>query len=154
MVQGESHTTIRNYLNSLSTYGQLQGYSPLNLQNVFKIELSIAQPLSLTVLNNMVHHVEFDHSIQVAAWAAIVISFHLLLCKSNLVPNTTTEFKAAQQLQQCDIYFHWGMVLLNKMVQNQEDRQSSDCAITKGKRTGLSSHCVEEAVFNGFSLTI
>ena len=30
-VQGKSHATIRNYLNSLSTYGQLQGYPPLNL---------------------------------------------------------------------------------------------------------------------------
>ena len=34
-VQGKSHATIRNYLNSLSTYGQLWRYSPLNLQNVF-----------------------------------------------------------------------------------------------------------------------
>ena len=57
-VQGKSHATIRNYLNSSSTYGQVQGYPPLNLQNVFihltlrgilqmvKLELSIAQPLS------------------------------------------------------------------------------------------------------------
>ena len=28
VVQGKSHATIRNYLNSLSTYGQLWGYSP------------------------------------------------------------------------------------------------------------------------------
>ena len=52
--------------------------------------------MSLTMLNKMVHHVEYDHPIQVAAWVAIVVSFHLLLCKSNLVPNSTTEFKAAQ----------------------------------------------------------
>ena len=90
-VQGKSHSTIRNYLNSLSTYEQLWGYSPLNLQNVFicltlqgilqtvKIESSIAQPLSLTMLNKMVHQVEFDHPIQVVAWVAIVIGFHLLL---------------------------------------------------------------------------
>ena len=30
-VQGKSHATIRDYLNSLSTYGQLQEYPPLNL---------------------------------------------------------------------------------------------------------------------------
>ena len=34
-VQGKSHSTIQNYLNSLSNYGQLWGYPPLNLQNVF-----------------------------------------------------------------------------------------------------------------------
>ena len=89
-----------------------------------KIELCIAWPRSLTMLNKMVHHVEFDHPIQVAVWAAIVISFHLLLHKSNLVPKSAAEFKAAQQLQQCDIHFHQGMVVAKyKMVQNQEDRQ-------------------------------
>ena len=109
-VQGKSHATIRNYLNSLSTYGQLWGDSPLNLQNIFihltlqgilqmvKLESNIAQPLSLAMLNKMVHYVDFDHPIQVAAWAAIVVSFHLLLHKSNLVPNSVAEFKAAQQL--------------------------------------------------------
>ena len=103
-VQGKSHATIRNYLNILSTYGQLWRYPPLNLQNVFlhltlqsilqmvKLESSIACPLSLTMLNNMVHHIDFDHSFQVAALVAIVLSFHLLLCKSNLVPNSVAEW--------------------------------------------------------------
>ena len=124
-VQGKSHATIRNYLNSLFTYGQLRGYPPLNLQNVFirltlrgilqlvKLELSIAWPLSLTMLNKMVSYIDFDHNIQVATWAAIVLSFDLLLCKSNLVPNSVAEFKAAQQLQCCDIHFHCGMALVN-----------------------------------------
>ena len=61
----------------------------------------------------MVSYVDFDHSIQVAAWVAIVLGFHLLLCKSNLVPNSVAEFKAAQQLQCCDIHFHCGMALVN-----------------------------------------
>ena len=96
-VQGKSHATIRNYLNSLSTYRQLWGYPPLNLQNVFihltlqgilqivKFESNIAQPLSLAMLNKMVHHVDFDHPIQVVEWTAIVVSFHLSLHKSNLI---------------------------------------------------------------------
>ena len=78
-----------------------------------KIELNIAQPMSLTMLNKMVHHYEFDHPIQVAAWVTIVIGFYLLLHKSNLVPNSAAEFKAAQQLQWHDVHFHWGMVLVN-----------------------------------------
>ena len=61
----------------------------------------------------MVHHVDFDHSIQVAAWVAIVISFNILLCKSNLLPNSVAEFKATKQLQWCDIHFHRHMVLVN-----------------------------------------
>ena len=78
-----------------------------------KLESNIAQPLSLAMLNKMVHHVDFDHPIQVAAWVAIVISFHLLLHKSNLVPNSVAEFKVAQQLECCDIHFHHGMALVN-----------------------------------------
>ena len=70
-MQGKSHATIRNYSNSLSTCGQLQGYSSLNLQNVFicltlrgilwmvKIESSIALPMSFSMLNKNVHHIEF-----------------------------------------------------------------------------------------------
>ena len=109
----------------MSTYGQLWGYPPLNLQNVLihltmrgilcmvKLESNIARPLSLTMLNKMVSYIDFNHSIQVATWVAIVLGFHLLLCKSNLVPNLVAEFKVAQQLQCCDIHFHCGMALVN-----------------------------------------
>ena len=81
-VQGKRQSTIKNYLNSLSTFGQLRGYHPLNLNNVFirltllgilqtiKIKSRITKLLTLTMLNRMVHHVNFNHPIQVAAWAA------------------------------------------------------------------------------------
>ena len=76
--QGKHQSTIKNYLNSLSTYGQLRDYHPLNLNNVFirlklqgilqtiKIESKVAKPLTLTMLNQMVHHIDFNHPIQVA----------------------------------------------------------------------------------------
>ena len=87
----------------------------LTLQGILqtvKLESNIAQPLCLAMLNKMVLHVDFDHPIQVVAWVAIVIGFHLLLYKSNLVPNSVAEFKAAQQLQCRDIHFHCGMDLV------------------------------------------
>ena len=61
----------------------------------------------------MVNHVDFDHMIQVATCMAIVLGFHFLLCKSNLVPNSVAEFKTAQQLQHHDVHFHHGMALVN-----------------------------------------
>ena len=60
-----------------------------------KLKSNIAQPLSLAMLNKIVHHVDFDHPIQVVAWVAIVVGFHFLLHKSNLVPKLVAEFKAA-----------------------------------------------------------
>ena len=78
-----------------------------------KLKLSIALPLSLTMLNRMVDHMDFDHIIQVVTWVAIVLSFHLLLHKSSLVPSSAAEFKTAQQLQCHDIYFHCGIALVN-----------------------------------------
>ena len=78
-----------------------------------RIGSNIAHHLSLTMLNKMVHHVDFDHLTQVAAWVAIGIGFHLLLHKSNLVRNSMADFKPAQQLQCWDIHFDHGMVLVN-----------------------------------------
>ena len=76
-----------------------------------KLKSSIAYPLSLTMLNRMVNHMDFDHT--TPAWVAIVLGFHLLLHRSNLVPNSAAEFKTAQQLQCHDIHFHHGMALVN-----------------------------------------
>ena len=101
--QGKRQSTIKNYLSSLSMYGKLRGYQPINLNNTFirltlwgilqtvKIESKIAKPLTFTMLNKMVHHVDFTHPIKEAAWAAIMLGFHLLLRKSNLVPNTAVD---------------------------------------------------------------
>ena len=78
-----------------------------------KVESNIAQPLSLAMLNKIVYHVDFDYTIKVVAWVAIVIGFHLLLHKLNLVSNSVARFKAAQQLYCCDIHFYCGMALVN-----------------------------------------
>ena len=78
-----------------------------------KIELKITKPLTLTMLNRMVCHVDFSHTIQVAAWAAVVLGFYLLLRKSNLVPNTVLEFSPIHQLVCKDIHFHRDLVLVN-----------------------------------------
>ena len=124
-LQGKCQSTIKNYLNSLSTYGQLRDYHALNLNNVFirltllsilqtiKIESRIAKPLTLTMLNQMVHHINFNHPLQVAPWVAVVLGFHLLLRKSNLVPNTALEFSPLHQLVCKDIHFHRDPVLVN-----------------------------------------
>ena len=72
----------------------------------------MAKPLTLTMLNMMVHHVDFTRPIQVAAWSAILLGFHLLLRKSNLVPYTAVEFSPIHQLVCKDIHFHGGLVFL------------------------------------------
>ena len=140
------HSTIKNYLNSLSTYSQLTGYPPLNLNNVFihltlwgilqtiKIESKIARPLSLAKLNRMVKHVNFSHPIHVTAWATIVVGFHLLLRKSNLVPNSALGFSTVHKLVCKDIHFHCGLVLVNiKWSKNQGIGNRSTMPLLKRK---------------------
>ena len=120
-----------------------------------KIESSIVQPLSLTMLNKMVHHVEFDHPIQVAVWVTIVIGFHLLLHKSNLVPNLTAEFKAAQQLQWCDIHFHRGMVLVNiKWYKTRRIGSRVTMPLLKGKGPACPVAALKKTIFISLSFTI
>ena len=82
----------------------------------------------------MVHHVEFDHPIQVAAWVAIVVGLYFLLHKSNLVPNSAVEFKAAQQLQRCNIHFHLGMLQVNiKWSKTRMTGNRATMPLLKGK---------------------
>ena len=147
----------------MDSYGNIL----LNLQNVFicltmrgilqmvKLESSIAQHLSLTMLNKMVSYIDFDHSIQVAAWAAIVLGFHLLLCKSNLVLNSVAEFKSAQQLQCHNIHFDCGMALVNiKWSKTRRIGKLSDNASVERQRSSMSSCHLKEAISTGPSLTI
>ena len=85
------------------------------------------------MLNKMVQHVDFDHPIQVAAWAAIVISFHLLH-KSNLVPNSVTDFKPVEQLEWRDIHFHCSLVLVNiKWCKTRQTGNRITMPLLKGK---------------------
>ena len=99
-----------------------------------KIESKIAEPLTLTMLNRMVCHVDFNHPIQVAAWAAVMLGFHLLLRKSNLVPNAVLVFRLVHQLVHKDIYFHKGLVLVKiKWSKNQQIRNKVTMPLLKSK---------------------
>ena len=109
------------------------------------------------MFNQMVHHVDFTHPIQVATWAVIMLSFHLLVRKSNLVPNTAVEFSSIYKLVCTDIHFHRGLILVNiKWSKNTQignrvtmpllKRNGPACPVTALKRTFIhfSMHQVQQ----------
>ena len=65
------------------------------------------QALAMTpaVLSDMFNVINHDDPLQVTFWAAALVSFFLLLRKSNLVPDTLSSFDAAKQL--CRQDFQW-----------------------------------------------
>jgi len=95
--------TIKNYLSSINTAQQMEGLPPvtqtlkvkLTLAGVKKLtalQATQARPITAAMLKYMSLKVDPTDSEQVAAWAAIVVGFHLLLRKSNLVPDVPKAF--------------------------------------------------------------
>ena len=145
-VLGRVAGTIKNTLSHISIYSQLMGNAPLNFQNIFvKLTLKGLKRSAKTrescrsgaitpqMLRLMEPHVDRSHSVQVTAWAAILTAFNMLLRKSNLVPNSATNFRADQQLQRRDIIFFKHMALVNiKWSKTRQDGNRVTMPLLKG----------------------
>ena len=95
----------------------------------------------------MVHHVNLNHPIQVAAWAAVVLGFHLLPRKSNLVPNTALEFSPLHQLVCKDTHFHRCLVLVNiKWSKSHQIGNRVTMPLFKKQKSCMPSDSFKEAV--------
>ena len=57
-----------------------------------------AEPISPQTLEKIFLQVDLKSEEQLVAWVALIFAFHLLLRKSNLVPNTQREFNPEKQL--------------------------------------------------------
>jgi len=108
-LEDKSYSTIKNYLSSVNTAQQMDGWPAiapsikvkLTLAGVKKLtalQTKQARPITPIMLKRMASKVDPSSSEQLAAWAAIVVGFHLLLRKSNLVPNTTNSYSQWRDL--------------------------------------------------------
>ena len=57
-----------------------------------------AEPITPQILERMFKQVDLRSEEQLVAWVALIFAFHLLLHKSNLVPNTQNSFDPNKQL--------------------------------------------------------
>ena len=61
----------------------------------------------------MSYRVDFNNEEQVTAWMALIYGFHMLLHKSNLVPDTQKEFHPEKQLARRNVCLAKHAVLVN-----------------------------------------
>ena len=111
---GNSYLTVRNYFYSLNEWQQLLGHPPMTVSGILKATLQgikrtvasqtrQARPLSINNLLLMSELVNYASQEQVAVWAAILTGFHLMLRKSNLVPDRVQGFDMWQHLTRADV---------------------------------------------------
>ena len=102
--------TIQNYMWGVRTFHKILNLQPPD-SNEFLTKLAIkglrlelarpvkqAEPITPEILYKLFHYVDINSDEQVAAWTALLYAFHMLLRKSNLVPDTQGSFDPEKQL--------------------------------------------------------
>ena len=107
--------TINNYLWGLKTFHRLLGLPTPDTKEFLTglmlkgLRLTLARPIKQAepitphILEKMFLKVDLKSEEQMVAWVAIIFGFHLLLRKSNLVPDTQREFDPEKQIARKDI---------------------------------------------------
>ena len=102
--------TVNNYMWGLCTFHKILGLpvpdtsefiTKLMLRGL-KLQLARpikqAQPITPQILYKMFEHIDITSDEQITAWTAMLYGFHMLLRKSNLVPDTQGSFDPQKQI--------------------------------------------------------
>ena len=102
--------TVKNYIWGLKTFHKLLGLPPpdtsefLTTLQMRGLRLTLArpvrqaEPITPQILEKIFTQVDITSQEQVVAWTALLYCFHMLLRKSNLVPDTQSKFDPDKQL--------------------------------------------------------
>lgn len=117
--------TVQNYMSAVRTYHYLVGANPpprtsdcfmLNqtlrgLRLVMARPVRQAEPITPELLCQMHQFVNIKNQQQLVAWVAILLGFHMMLRKSNLVPEG--QFQPGKQLARRSITVGEGLLLVD-----------------------------------------
>ena len=116
--------TINNYLWGLRTFHRmlnlpppdttefLTGLTLRGLKLVLARPIRQAEPMTPEIMEKMFVFVNTQEEEQMVAWTALVVGFHLLLRKSNLVPDTQGTFDSTKQLARKNLCLAKNVVLV------------------------------------------
>lgn len=108
---------LDNYIHKMV----LRGIKARNKQPVKK-----ATPMDPHVFRLIKPHVNFSDPLQLVAWVAALMGFHLLLRASNITAKSRTQFDPQQNLTRRDFHMHRGIMLVHirwsKTMQYQEKK--------------------------------
>ena len=128
--------TISNYMWGLKTFHKLLELPPPDTTEFITklllkgVRLTLAkpikqaQPIMPRILEDIFVHVDVNSDEQVAAWTALLYAFHMLLRKSNIVPDTQKQFDPEKQISRDKLCVALNSVLVkivwSKTLQFQE----------------------------------
>ena len=104
-----AYGTLENYMSSLKTFHRMVGVEPPSTQTFLAsltlkgLRLEMAQPVKQArpitpeILQKIFKHVKLNNQEQLTVWVVVLFTFHLLLRKSNLVPDSQNKFDPAHQ---------------------------------------------------------
>ena len=119
----KSVDTIRNYVSGVRTINSILSFEsrpPVELLNVILRGLrrllakpvKQAPPLTPALLISIGQQVNITNPLEVSSFTALLFGFHLLLRRSNLVPETRSQFDQDKQLTRSDVVHGYGRVSL------------------------------------------
>ena len=116
--------TINNYLWGLRMFHRMLNLPPPDMSE-FLINLTLcglkltlaqqirqAEPMTPELLEKMFLHINLQSEEQLTAWTALVVGFHLLLRKSNLVPDTQGTFDPEKQIARRNLCLAKNVILV------------------------------------------
>ena len=141
--------TINNYLWGVKTFHKLLDLPPPDTREFLTtlalrgLKLTLARPIRQAkpidpaTLEKMFTQVDLNSEEQLVAWVALIFAFHLLLLKSNLVPNTQREFDPEKQLSRRNLCLAQNAILVeiewSKTLQYKEKVLSLPLLALKNK---------------------
>ena len=120
-----AYGTVSNYVSAVKTMHKILGQSPPDTKEhmtalMFKgLRLEMLQPtkqafpVTPEIFMAMFAYVNVLSPEQVCAWTALIFVFHLLLRKSNIVPDTQASFDATKQLPRSALTLAQNALMVN-----------------------------------------
>ena len=119
-----SYGTVTGYLSTIKRLHEIGGYPFPQELHQLKLELMTIKfelagpmkqvtPVTLSLLVRIFEVVNQADNKQMVGYAALVIGFCLFLRKSNLVPESLSQFKAGEQLVKGDVWNYLGYMMVD-----------------------------------------
>ena len=120
-----AYGTVSNYISAVRTFHKIIGLPPPQLTEHLTsltlkgLRLEMAQPtkqafpVTPQIFSRMFAFVDVQSPEQVTAWSALIFVFHLLLRKSNIVPDTQAAFDPNKQLTRGSLTLAANAMLVN-----------------------------------------
>lgn len=117
--------TISNYVSAVRTLHGLCGLELPKVDNVLhkavlkgmkyrlKRPVKQAQPIDPIIFKTLAPHVQFSDPLELVAWVACLMGFHLLLRASNITSSSTKHFDPEINLTRSDFRMHEGLLVVH-----------------------------------------